>query len=80
MYVRFEVAHELLWPMALLAGFLGGAQVMDGRGHGAGKFIAERGIDLIHAGEFGTHVPSSAFADMALRAGHASMRRMLVAD
>src|SRR5262249_24655241 len=73
-----DVADELLWPMTLLARFLGRAQVGDGRGNGTWELVRERGIDLVGAGKLRAHVPGGSSADMAFRARHARMRTVLV--
>ena len=71
-------AVELLRPVAGFAGFSGGAQIVDGRGNGSREGV-ERGLDhLPRAGEFGFDVPGCAGADVAIDAGDAGVRRLLI--
>ena len=69
----FEVADELLRPVAFLAGFLGRAEVLDRRGDRAGILVRQGGIDLVGAGELGADIPVGALADMAFGAGDAGV-------
>src|ERR1043166_2433065 len=66
--------------MTLFARLLGWTQVFDGCGNWPWVLVGGHRIDLVGAGELGTHVPFRAFANVTFRAGNAGMWRMLVGD
>ena len=71
-------AEELLRPMALLAGFPGRAQVLDGRGDRSLIVVGDHGQNLARTGELGTNVPAGALTHVAGDARHARVCRVLI--
>src|SRR3989338_4482078 len=78
--VLLDSAEEFLWPMALFAGLLGRAQILDRCFDRTVIFIKNDGINLIGPGKFGTDEPIHAWADVAFNTAHAGMRRILISD
>ena len=72
------VAHELVRPVALLAGLARRAQVVDGHGDRPRVEVERHRDELPGAGELGLHEPVRARADVALHALHPRVRRALV--
>src|SRR4030095_9140953 len=52
-----QVTGELLRPMTMFAGVLGGTQVFNRCRDRAGMLIKRRGIDLVGTRQFGFHKP-----------------------
>ena len=71
-------AVELLRPMALLAGCLNRAQILDGGFNRSGVLVEHYRIDLIGARQLGANKPSGAGSDVAVRACDPRVRRILV--
>ena len=75
----FELATiEFLRPMALLAGFLRGTQILYRRGNRPREGIEDGGKNLAAARELRLHKPRRAWSYVAIRASHAGMWRELV--
>ena len=72
------VPGEALRPVALLARLAGRAEVVDGRRDRLGVGLEGDREDLARAGELGFHEPGGAFADVALDAADAGVRRAAV--
>ena len=70
---------ELLRPMALLAGCLNRAQILDGGFNRSGVLVEHYRIDLIGARQLGANKPGGA-SSVAVRACDPRVRRILVAD
>ena len=76
---HFELGTiEFFRPVALLAGLLRRAQIVDGSGDGARISFEGSGKNLPCSGQLGFHVPRGAGADVALHAGNAGVRRELI--
>ena len=73
-----EIADEFLRPVALLAGFLGGAQVLDRRLDWARKFVERDRVHLVGAADLRFHIPGRAGPNVTFCASHPRVRRVLV--
>lgn len=69
---------ELPWPVTLLTGLLGRAQIRDWRRYRLRVLVKNCGINLIGTGNLGAHIPSSAGADVTLNALNSGMGRLQV--